>query len=402
MSMTDLHAAATASPAARRYAVLHVEDDDVDAASVGRALARDERFHLQRVANLTDAGAAMADGDLFDVVLLDLGLPESVGIETFLGFRRLFPDVPVVVASGNDDADVAVEAVRGGAEDFIPKGHISGRELGYSLLYAVERNGRRLAESSAARLTREIDAAHEVQRRLLPSEPPSVPGFDIAGGCWPAAECSGDLFDFYVPEVPAFVGPFSCREGRYLDLVVADVSGHGLGPALLMTSTRSTLRIVSSRHRRPAEILEETSRHIYADTRGQRFVTCFYARLDTHHSRLDYAGAGHTAILISADGRSEILRGSGPPLGFAAESRYGRSRRKRLRRGDRLVVVTDGVFEAEGSDGTRLGIDAVAEFVRERRESSEETIDAIRSRVLDHAAGGTCHDDMTVLVVRRL
>jgi CheY-like chemotaxis protein len=108
--------------------ILIVEDNPADADFIHEMLpqAGPLNFQVESVQRLSEALARLADGG-FDLVLLDLGLPDSQGLQTFYTLQKAAPDVPVVVLTGNDDQDLAVAAMREGAQDFLVKGQISGR-----------------------------------------------------------------------------------------------------------------------------------------------------------------------------------------------------------------------------------------------------------------------------------
>ncbi|MBM79328.1 MAG: hypothetical protein CMJ78_01885 [Planctomycetaceae bacterium] len=106
----------------------------------------DGRFADHRVETLEAACNHLRNSEQTDVVVLDLHLPDSMGLETFTSLHRQFPEVPIVILSGQEDELFAVEALAQGAQDYVPKGTVDERVLVRSLLYAIERNGRQLAE----------------------------------------------------------------------------------------------------------------------------------------------------------------------------------------------------------------------------------------------------------------
>jgi len=130
-----------------------------------------------------------------------------------------------------------------------------------------------------------LKIARSVQQRLFPQAAPDIPGFDIAGAAFPADQTCGDYYDF-IPLASDSLG-----------VVIADVSGHGLGPALLMSEVRAYLRALAQSLATVEEILDQTNRFLVRDLDEGRFISMFFARLYPHQHLLDYIGAGHTGMM---------------------------------------------------------------------------------------------------------
>ena len=165
-----------------------------------------------------------------DVVLLDLTLPEVRGWRRSARCARGAPDVPVVVLTGRDDEALAVAAVQEGRRTTWSRGGSTATGWCASLRFAIERHARHRVEAILRATQGQIRQARQIQERLCPSVSLPLEGFDLCGGWYPAEATSGDFYD-YIP----------LPEGR-LGIVVADVCGHGLGPAPLMAETRAYLR----------------------------------------------------------------------------------------------------------------------------------------------------------------
>ena len=200
-------------------------------------------FQVRREDRLETGFSQLDRGDV-DVVLLDLNLPDSTGLDTFRAVHRRTMHLPIVILSGQEDVELAVDAVGLGAQDYLTKAEANRSSLARSIRYAIERSRRQRAEQ-------ELTAAGEIQRRLFPQSSPEIPGFDIHGRCEPANLAGGDYFDYF---------PMG-RNG--LGVVVADVSGHGIGPALIMSETRAVLRTLATTY-------EDVGRHPHAHQSGAR------------------------------------------------------------------------------------------------------------------------------------
>jgi sigma-B regulation protein RsbU (phosphoserine phosphatase) len=200
----------------------------------------------------------------------------------------------------------------------------------------------------------------------------------------------------------------------HLGLVVADVSGHGLGPSLLMVETRALLRVVARNRIDPGEILTRANRVIAEDVEGRIYVTLLFVRLDVRTGDLLFANAGHPAgVILDARGevRAQLRRTSGP-LGFLRGAGPVSAPPLRLDPGDTLLLYTDGLKEARRPGETtasagageeeEFGLDRILEIVRRQRDlGAAEIIRALCEAVRAFAAPEPLEDDLTVVVVRR-
>ncbi len=212
---------------------------------------------------------------------------------------------------------------------------------------------RRRQEAEIRKTRQEFAAAREIQTRLFPKGSPAVPGFDIAGTSHAADATGGDSFD-YLMMADGSVG-----------LLVADVSGHGIGPALLMAETRFCLRMTARDHDQPAEILTHANRLLAEDLGGDRYVTVSLAAIHPATRTLRHASAGHPATwVLDASGAVKArLRRTGQPLGRQVKGPYTENAPVQLTAGDVVLLLTDGIDEAMRSDGTLFGVERVIELI---------------------------------------
>jgi serine phosphatase RsbU (regulator of sigma subunit) len=376
----------------QRCHILLVEDDPDDVWVMRNLLGDrwDGPFDLIHVELLSTAVELCAER-AFDVILLDLGLPDSRGLETFFAMYARARDVPIVVLSGYNDESVAVKAVQAGAQDYLVKGQVDDNLLVRSIRYAIERTRRRSAEAALRHSAEEFRAAQEIQQRLFPAEAPTLPGFDIAGAVYSARAAAGDYFDF-IPMDDGCVG-----------LVLGDVSSHGMGPALVMSETRACLRVLSQSHRDVGEILTKANRLLAADTSDFHFITLAMARLDPQSRTLVYASAGQRGYLLAADGQATTLDSTSLPLGVRDDTVVPTAAPVTLRSGDIVVFFTDGVAEAESPGRARFGVARALEVVRsERARPAKEIITALHREVCGFTRTQQQGDDITVVIVKVL
>ncbi len=363
--------------------ILLIEDSNTDALLIRSHLKKaDAAFDLRREERL-DTGLAHLDRGDTDVVLLDLNLPDSSGLDTFRSVHRQAMHLPIVILSGQEDVQLAVDAVALGAQDYLPKGEVSRSSLSRSIRYAIERSRRQKAEQ-------ELTAAGEIQRRLFPQSPPQVTGYDLYGRCEPANLAGGDYFDF-----------FPMGNGG-LGVVVADVSGHGIGPALIMSETRAILRTLATTYEGVGDILTRANQVLAEDLHNNVFVALLLIHLAPQRQTIQFASAGMPGVLLSQDGQiRERICSPDPPLGIIEGRQFSTEGEVILQDGDTLLLYTDGIVEMFNEQEEQFGehrlIDTVSQCAQE---SSRRTIEEIFHRVHEFASEDAYQDDMTAVIVK--
>ncbi len=376
--------------------VLFVEDDPDDARLVREALADAEGkpFRIKTVDRLEAALATLAEPDAeFDVVVLDMNLPDSRGMSTFRRVFEAVPNLPIVILSAEADEDFAIRAVQSGAEDYLVKGHEDAFWLARSLRYAIERKRERArwlaAETELKRRQEQFRIARRIQQKLFPSQAPDLPGFDISGAAFPAEETGGDYFDYLQ------------IAGGDFGIVIGDVSGHGIGPALLMAETHAYMRAVTRTYADLEFILRLVNDLLSEDIEGGRLITLFLLRLSPRLRTFQYAGAGHPAFLFDASGDVRTLYPQSRPLGIDAETPFSTSKAHTLKPGDMLLLATDGTWEPADASDEPYGMSRMLELVAANRlEPAAEIIRRLRADVRSFAE--PLRDDMTLVVVKSL
>jgi len=232
--------------------------------------------------------------------------------------------------------------------------------------------------------------AKEVQQRLSKTDI-SVPGFDIAGETHSALETSGDYFDF-----------FYTADGHVL-LAVGDVSGHGIGAALIMSETRAFLRAFAKIESDPAKILKLLNEELNSDLDDKHYVTLILVRIDPHRNTLDYASAGHIPAYIFDD-RGEvihILKSTGIPLGFMADEKYPKGKPILLNSGDILALITDGITEAIRNDGNEFGYIRMMNVINDhRRDTAKQIANHLTDTVCSFTDQLHQEDDITSVICK--
>jgi phosphoserine phosphatase RsbU/P len=234
-------------------------------------------------------------------------------------------------------------------------------------------------------LLSEQEEAARIQRELLPKVSPLIPGLQVEAALVPARVVAGDWYDY-----------IALADGRWA-FVIADVSGKGIGAALLMASVRAMLRSIVRHVSSPADILTDLNQILIADLPPERFVTMIIGIYDPQANTIRFANAGHPAPLwIHGDSAVFIGTCSGYPLGLF-ETVY-QEKEVAFTKDSKLVFYTDGISEAENAAGEQFGSERLLNFALVRGASSMDVVrDACR-----FAGDGHPQDDATVVMLSRM
>jgi len=241
------------------------------------------------------------------------------------------------------------------------------------------------------RVKRDLDSAREIQQYLVAQAAPSIDGFDITGETIYCDETGGDYQDF-----------IDLDDGKGLVAVIGDVTGHGVGAALLMAAARSSLR-AHMRHQSDAgKLMEAVNADLSADSTGGRFLTLFFASVKPEQRAFTWISAGHEIALLfdpATDTFTE-LDGDGIPLGVDATWHYVASKAE-IPKGGLLVAYTDGVREAKNAAGERFGMERLKQSIRGAHARGSY---AICEQVLNdwraHCGVVAPNDDVSLMVIK--
>ena len=236
------------------------------------------------------------------------------------------------------------------------------------------------------------EMGHRIQSSFLPSHLPEIPGYEVAAWWQPAESVSGDYYDLV-----------KLRDGR-LGLVVADVSGHGIGPSLIMASVRAMLHVLTLTISEPEKILSLLSETITPDLHDGRFITFLMVALDSQTHEMTFANAGHAPALHfeRASGRFHSLESTGLPIGFDSDDTISAGRTIRLAPGDVVLLATDGVIELMNEQREMFGRERLERLVRENcKRSAADILSIIRDAVNEFHPHTHPPDDVTVMVLER-
>jgi serine phosphatase RsbU (regulator of sigma subunit) len=323
-----------------------------------------------------------------DLVLLDVILPDLSGLEILDAIRVARLDSAVIMTTAFGSEEIAVDALRRGADDYLRKPLVLR-----DFQAVLQRTASRLElKRMNAALQHELDAKHkqlkaelaraaEIQSDLLRTNVPVIPGFEFAARFMAAREVSGDFYDWQMPAPGIF------------NFMIADVMGKGISAALLMATARAALRSVV-RSSSPAEAMQYVSSALENDfEKSGSFLTLFLAQLDAPNHRLAFVDAGHGHVfLLRANGSIQSLEPRGLPLGIFANQAY-REGAITFEPDDTLVMYSDGLIQAT-HDMTPLQLAAQIHGAR----SAQGMVDCLTRQL---SCDSPLEDDLTAVILRR-
>ena len=373
-------------------------------APTGRVLIADDQQHILFALQMLLSGSGFStetvthpscvldalETESFDAVLMDLNYTRDTvggaeGLDLVSKIRALDSSLPVVVMTAWSTVDLAVEAMRRGASDFVQKPW-ENRDLLHKLeqqlsLAREQRRKQRLHEE-------ELRDAREIQHGLLPQTLPQIAGYEIAAINRPLRFVGGDYYN--VMRI----------DDRNTAVCIADVAGKGMPAALLMSTLQAALQPLIAQKLPPGELCQRLNRILCDVMPLGKFISFFYGVLDSAENHLTYCNAGHTPpLMIRADGDSYELSAEGAVLGQFPDWQYSQSQLQ-IGTGDRMLLFTDGLVEASGETDDAFGEESILRVARENWQcSAHELMEALMRAASEHC-GGHFQDDASLIVLK--
>ena len=379
-----------------RPKILVVDDEPGMLRTIERILST--RYDVRAV-RLPSAALEAATVSSFDVAILDVRMPEMDGFALMARLGERQPDLDVIMMTGSTDERDArlIRAIREKAFFFLTKPF--DREV---LLTLVQRclEARRLSRENrahVARLESELRAAQVFQQSLLPDRSAARNGFEVSFLYEPCDELGGDFCDYVL------------REGAPGAILVSDVSGHGAPSAMITGMVKQAFHAAESEDFAPSAVLQriEAASRLFPDG---KYVTAMAVRFAPASTTLEYANAGHPpALLLGRDGSVAALDATAPMIHPALPAWTCEQRTVRMERGDLLLLYTDGLTEAQNSDGEDFGFERLLALARQFAAATRPVavagaplLTALRQELALFAGGRPLDDDVTLALVQRL
>ncbi|MCW5979542.1 MAG: SpoIIE family protein phosphatase [Bryobacteraceae bacterium] len=367
-----------------------VADDQPDVLAALRLLLKSDGFEA-RCVNSPGAILSSLELDSFDLLLMDLNYARDTtsgeeGLDLLAKLQQMETRPAVVVMTAWGSIELAVEAMRRGAADFVMKPWDNAK-----LLATIRKHAEpvRPSPASHARLT-DLNIARRVQQRLLPRQYAQSSTLEYSARCVQAGEVGGDYYDL-----------LDLGGGQTL-LVLADVSGKGVPAALLMAHLQATLRsrFLTPQPLRLPPMMREVNLLFYQSTEPEHFATVFLGIYDDQTRELRYVNCGHTPpVLLRSGGGLERLEPTATVLGAFAAFRCDEDS-ARIGAGDLFAAVSDGVVEARRADQEQFGATRLVNVLRAAASTPVTEVPAKVVEAVAEFSGYGQEDDLTVLVAR--
>lgn len=343
----------------------------------------------------------------YDLMLLDYHLPGADGLQMLARLDELPPDhrPAVIMLTGSGSETVAVEAMKRGARDYLPKAGLDAEPLARALRSAaVQKQLADELEQFNAQRQADLEMARQLQQSLLPDRYPSFPrsatkaesALRFCHRFIPAAELAGDFFSVYA------------RSDSEAGIFICDVMGHGVRAALVTAMLRALVDGEAPQAAAPGEFLAHLNLrlgNLIKSTDGPMYATAFYMIADAARGRLRFASAGHPRPLLLRRQASEVeplavARPPGPALGLVPEAGYATAECA-FTPGDVVLLFTDGLFEVVGDDGeSEFSQARLRTLAREHLNLPlPELCDRLVAEVRAFAGGAEFADDVCLLAV---
>ena len=372
----------------KRQRIVIIDDNANDLEVTRRFLER--RGYDAVPARSGEEGLQLAEQLMPDAMVVDYRMP---GMDGFEVTRRIKSDpqlhtIPVLMLTGSDSAEHVVQGLGAGADDFVTKGAdieiVVARLRALLRMKAYQDQLRRMNQQ----MTRDLQIARRVQEALVPPMAFQSDGIEIRSAYIPSEVLSGDFYDYFVQD-----------ESMYL--FVADVSGHGLPAAILVSLLKSYIHSEAATERSLADFMSRLNDFLYGVSLPTQFATAALFRMEAGR-RLVYANAAHPPFLLHrrATGHTDVheqpsnLLGAMPNMPFEEHSVL-------VAPGDTLFVYTDGLTDRVNALGDFYSIDRVAAVLEQSHDADLGTVyDSIYSDVAGFAATEEFKDDIAFVVTR--
>jgi serine phosphatase RsbU (regulator of sigma subunit) len=373
--------------------VVLVEDDAGDTFLV-REMLLDAAPGVTLTSFTTVGGAIAGWPDDADCVLLDLGLPDAVGLTALEKLRAQLPEVPIVVLTGRVDDGIGPEAVAAGAQDFLVKGQVDGPGLERAMRYAVERSRAMAYERDLVAADMRSQENLRLQRGLLPNPLLDTDGLKVALFSRPGLDRSllgGDFYDVV-------------QTASGVHLLIGDVSGHGPDEAALGVALRIAWRALVLAGVSAPEVLRGVEQVLLAERNDdERFATVAMVSLHPDLGRADVVLCGHPRPLLMVGHDVDELDVATVPMLSMLEASALAPATVSLDGEWGLLLYTDGLVEGRAAPGAseRFGVERLARRLRELL-AADTPRDALAAELLaeaEQAHGGPLIDDVAVLLV---
>ncbi|MCB1167119.1 MAG: SpoIIE family protein phosphatase, partial [Leptospiraceae bacterium] len=367
---------------------LIVDDDPVNRQVLRNQLSL-EKHEIIEASNGPEAMRAMESSGGLDLVLLDVMMPGLSGYDVCRAIRQKYSEseLPVIMLTARSQMQDLLSGLESGANDYLVK-PFDLQELTARVRSMIRLKEAARHQSALAAVRSELELAHALQRSLLPSRIPDLPGFELAVRYRSMDRVGGDYYDIVAGD-------------KFLGILLADVSGHGVPAALIVSIVKIAFWFQRALLDRPSELLLEMNRALLGNI-GSEFVTGCYVYFDHEAAEIHVSNAGHPpAYFLDRKERTlTSVRPAGRILGILDEPIFATDVQP-FGRGNRMVIYTDGVLEAVDDSGAFFGAERLEELIVTTAELDAESVaQALLTAVMEWSGGEhRIGDDVAIIVL---
>ena len=375
--------------------VLLVDDDAMILAGLKRKLRN--QFRIETALSGEEGLRKIDENGPYAVIVSDYFMPGMNGIEFLCRVKETDPDSVRMMLTGSADMSTAIQAVNEGSIfQFHPK-PCPADTLGKAIQSGVDAYLKTTThQTQFKKVQRSLAQASMIQQNLAPKSNPQVKGFDIAGKSIWCDETSGDYYDFFQPAE---------WEQKKIGIVVADVIGHGISSALLMTTARAFFRERILSPGSSAALVTDVNQRLVMDIEKLNlFITLFYSEIDIKDKHFRWVHAGHEPAMLydPAEDSFDALGGEGLPLGVMENWIYKESA-KQLHSGQIILIGTDGIKETHNKHHELFGAERFNRVIRDHsRKQAKEIIEEMFDSLASFRFPVERKDDETLVVIKVL
>ena len=373
--------------------VLLVDDDAMVLAGLKRHLRN--QFRIETALSGEEGLKRVEENGPYAVIVSDFSMPGMNGIEFLCRVKETDPDSVRMMLTGSADMSTAIQAVNEGSIfQFHPK-PCPADTLGKAIQSGIDAYLKTTThQTQFKKVQRSLAQASMIQKNLVPKSNPQVEGFDIAGKSIWCDETSGDYYDFFQPAE---------WEQKKIGVVVADVIGHGISSALLMTTARAFFRERILSPGSSAALVTDVNQRLVKDIEDLNlFITLFYSEIDIKEKSFRWVHAGHEPAMLYDPGEDsfDALGGEGLPLGVMADWVYEESK-KQLYSGQIILIGTDGIKETHNEHNELFGAERFNRVIRDHsRKPAKEIIKEMFDSLESFRFPIERKDDETLVVIK--
>lgn len=378
-----------------RTKILLVDDDAMLLAGLKRQLRN--KFRVETAISGEEAVKMVEKNGPYAVVVSDYMMPGMNGIEFLSQVKQINQNTIRMMLTGSADMSTAIKAVNEGSiYKFHPK-PCPTETLGTAIQSGIDAYQKVTTDQSQLKKVQmSLARASMIQQKLMPKSDPQVDGFDIAGRSIPCDETGGDYYDF--------INPDDWGQEK-IGIVVADVIGHGISAALLMTSVRASFRERILSPGNGVLIVSDVNKRLVRDIEELNlFITMFYSEIDLKEKCFRWVHAGHESALFYDPSKDtfDTLGGEGLPLGVMEEWVYQESKIQ-IQPGQIILIGTDGIKEACNPQNEHFGNERLQMVIRDHyQKTAKDILDEVFDALENFRNQAERKDDETMVVIKAL